>query len=271
MLMKFVVTLLCLLHCSCLFAKEYTFGVVPQYESQKLNAIWQPLLEQVSKQAGIKIRLVTVESIPVFEQAFANGEYDFAYMNPWHSVIAFEKQGYLPLIKDASRKLQGVLVVNENSGIDNVNELEGAEIAFPAPNALGASLLMRADLALLYGLKIKPVYVQTHSSVYLNVALNSTKAGGGVLGTLKQQSKSLQSKLKIIYKTREISRHPIVGHPRVKEQVQLKVQQAILQIGKNPSYKHLLEGIPINIPEAATLAEYQQLSRWGLREFYVEN
>jgi len=269
--MKFVVTLLYLLYCSCLVAKEFTFGVVPQYEPQKLNAIWQPLLAQVSKQTGINIKLVTVESIPVFEQAFASGEYDFAYMNPWHSVIAYEQQGYIPLIKDASRKLQGVLVVNENSGIESVEELDGAEIAFPAPNALGASLLMRADLALLYGLQIKPVYVQTHSSVYLNVALNSTKAGGGVLGTLKQQSKNLQSKLKVIYKTREISRHPIVGHPRVKKPIQKKVQQAILQIGKSPSDRHLLQGIPINIPEIATLAEYQQLSRWGLREFYVEN
>jgi len=259
--MKYLVAILCLMHSSLLFAQEYTFGVVPQYEPQKLNAIWQPLLKQVSKQTGVKI----------FEQAFANGEYDFAYMNPWHSVIAHEKQGYLPLIKDAGRKLQGILVVNKDSGITKLSQLEGTEIAFPAPNALGASLLMRADLALLYGITIKPVYVQTHPSVYLNVALHSTMAGGGVMGTFKQQPENLQNKLDILYKTREISRHPIVAHPRVDPAIQLKVQQAILSIGKNPEFRNLLEDIPIINPSIATLAEYQQLTQWGLRSFYVEN
>ncbi|GGP79057.1 phosphate/phosphite/phosphonate ABC transporter substrate-binding protein [Shewanella ulleungensis] len=269
--MKYLVAILCLVQSSWLLAQEYTFGVVPQYEPQKLIEIWQPLLEQVSEQTGVKIKLVTVESIPVFEQAFANGEYDFAYMNPWHSVIAYEKQGYLPLIKDASRKLQGVLVVNKDSGITELSQLEGAEIAFPAPNALGASLLMRVDLAQLYGLTIKPVYVQTHSSVYLNVALNSTKAGGGVLGTLKQQPQNLQDKLNILYRTREISRHPIVAHPNVLPKIQLQVQQAILDIGQSEEHKHLLAGIPIIKPSIATLADYQQLTQWGLRSFYVEN
>ncbi|WP_024611918.1 phosphate/phosphite/phosphonate ABC transporter substrate-binding protein [Pseudoalteromonas sp. TB64] len=269
--MKYLVAILCLMHSSLLFAQEYTFGVVPQYESQKLNAIWQPLLKQVSKQTGVTIKLITVESIPVFEQAFANGEYDFAYMNPWHSVIAHEKQGYLPLIKDAGRKLQGILVVNKDSGITKLSQLEGAEIAFPAPNALGASLLMRADLALLHGITIKPVYVQTHPSVYLNVALHSTMAGGGVMGTFKQQPENLQNKLDILYKTREISRHPIVAHPRVDPAIQLKVQQAILSIGQDPEFKYLLEEIPIIKPSIATLAEYQQLTQWGLRSFYVEN
>tara|TARA_R110000751_G_scaffold153210_2_gene258347 strand:+ start:409 stop:678 length:270 start_codon:yes stop_codon:yes gene_type:complete len=89
--MKYLVAILCLMHSSLLLAQEYTFGVVPQYEPQKLNAIWQSMLKQVSKQTGVTIKLITVESIPVFEKAFAEGEYDFAYMNPWHSVVAYEK------------------------------------------------------------------------------------------------------------------------------------------------------------------------------------
>ena len=125
--MKYLVAILCLIHSSFLLAQEYTFGVVPQYEPQKLNAIWQPLLKQVSKQTGVTIKLITVESIPVFEKAFANGEYDFAYMNPWHSVVAYEKQGYLPLIKDAGRKLQGILLVNKDSDIDRAYKPMGGE------------------------------------------------------------------------------------------------------------------------------------------------
>jgi phosphonate transport system substrate-binding protein len=269
--MKCSVVLLFLFNSMVVYAQTFTFGVVPQYEPQKLTAIWQPFLNKVTEKTGVQLKLVTVESIPVFEQDFADGDYDFAYMNPWHSVIAFDKQGYLPIVKDAARHLQGVLVVNKNSNIESVKQLEGAEIAFPAPNALGASLLMRAELALLYGLTIKPVYVQTHSSVYLNVALNATPAGGGVMGTLKQQPQNLQQKLKVIYKTRKVSRHPIVVHPRVNNQVQAQVQQAIIEIGSDPKQKHLLAGIPIINPSKASIDDYKQLTQWGLRSFYVEN
>lgn len=269
--MKYVVVLLFLLNSSGILAQTFSFGVVPQYEPQKLNTLWQPLLSKITEKTGIKLKLVTVESIPVFEQGFAQGDYDFAYMNPWHSVIAHDKQGYIPIVKDAARHLQGVLVVNKNSNINTLEQLEGAEIAFPAPNALGASLLMRAELALLYGLTIKPIYVQTHSSVYLNVALNSTPAGGGVLGTLNQQPKNLQNKLKVIYKTRKVSRHPIVAHPRINQKIQAQIQSAIIEIGQNPQQKHLLAGIPILDPSKASLADYQSLTQWGLRSFYVEN
>nr|WP_269435826.1 PhnD/SsuA/transferrin family substrate-binding protein [Pseudoalteromonas sp. SWYJZ98] len=91
------------------------------------------------------------------------------------------------------------------------------------------------------------------------------------MGTFKQQPESLQNKLKILYKMHEISRHPIVAQPRVDAAIQLKVQQAILDIGESPEHKHLLAGIPIIKPSIATLAEYQQLTQWGLRSFYVEN
>ncbi|WP_338366201.1 phosphate/phosphite/phosphonate ABC transporter substrate-binding protein [uncultured Pseudoalteromonas sp.] len=269
--MKYSIVLLFLFTSVGICAQTFTFGVVPQYEPQKLTAIWQPFLNKITEKTGVQFKLVTVESIPVFEQGFAQGDYDFAYMNPWHSVIAFDKQGYQPLVKDAARYLQGILVVNKNSKIESVEQLKDAEIAFPAPNALGASLLMRAELALLYGLTIKPIYVQTHSSVYLNVALNVAPAGGGVLGTLKQQPQNLQNKLKVIYKTRKVSRHPIVAHPYVSQHIQAKVQQAIIEIGSDPKQKYLLAGIPIIEPSKASIKDYQQLTQWGLRSFYVEN
>ena len=269
--MKYIAVLLCLLSSTSIFAEQYTVGVVPQFASQGLNTIWQPLLTEISSRTGVTLKLVSEESIPAFEESFMRGDYDFAYMNPWHSVIAYEKQGYIPIIKDASRKLRGILVVNKDSSITAVSELQDSEIAFPAPNALGASLLMRADLKQLFNLNIKPVYVKTHPSVYLNVALKTTIAGGGVLGTLRKQPQALQDKLKIIYQTREVNPHPIVAHPRVDKLLQEKVQAAILAISADPKTQHLLADIPIQQASPAALAEYLQLKEWGLDAFYVEN
>ena len=67
----------------------------------------------------------------------------------------------------------------KGGNIEHLQQLEGKDIAFPAPNALGASLIIRADLVQLHRVSFTPKYVQTHSSVYLNVALGRMAAGGG--------------------------------------------------------------------------------------------
>ena len=62
-----------------------------------------------------------------------------------------------------------------------MQDLDGADIAFPAPNAFGASLYMRALLAEQEKININPIYVETHANVYRNVIFGRASAGGGVI------------------------------------------------------------------------------------------
>ncbi len=263
--------------CCCLLlpfsvrAKEFSFGVVPQFEAQKLYAIWKPVLKVLEQKTGYKFKMQGTESIPEFEKQFARGRYDFAYMNPWHSLTAFEQQGYQPLVRSGIRQLQGILVVRKGSAIDNIQQLEGQSVAFPAPNALAASLLMRAELANLHHVTVHPVYVGTHSSSYLNVALKETVAAGGVLRTLKNQSDMIKNLLRIIYKTQKIPPHPISAHPRVPQTVVHQVQMAFLAMKEEPEHQKLLAKIPMREPVIATIKDYQILKRLGLEKFYVKN
>lgn len=257
-----------LLLCKPAFSETFTFGVVPQFEAQRLHDIWQPVLAELSRRTGHNFVLEGSASIPEFERQFQAGEFDFVYLNPWHAVIAHEIQGYEPLIHDGARRLRGVLVVRKDSEIGAVTDLQGAEIAFPSPNALGASLLMRADLANIFHVEIQPLYVQTHSSVYLNVALGTTPAGGGVMGTLLEQSSDVQSELRILYQTREVSPHPISVHPRVSSKVAHDVQNAMIEMSATPDSQSLLNLIPIEQTAVTQWGDYLMLEDWGLREFY---
>lgn len=252
-------------------AAEYSFGVVPQFEARQLYSIWKPILKILEQKTGHRFKMLGTESIPQFEKEFARGSYDFAYMNPWHSMVAFEKQGYLPLVRDGTRKLNGILVVRKDSDITEISQLEGKKVAFPAPNALGASLMMRAELANLHGISIKPVYVKTHSSVYLNVALNQASAGGGVLRSFKNQDSGIQDRLRIIYKTQDMPPHPVSAHPRVPEEVIAQVRQAFLEMKDNPEQQKLLAKIPMPQPVTAEVKDYQPLKKMGLEAFYVED
>jgi len=249
----------------------YSFGVVPQFEPRKLAAIWLPVLDELEKKTGLKFKMVGSPRIPDFELSFTNGEFDFAYMNPYHAMLAASRGGYEPLIKDKDRQLFGILVVHKNDVIKDVSELKsGTEIAFPSPNALGASLLMRADLGKKFSLEFTPVYVQTHSSVYLQVALGKMRAGGGVMGSLKGQKPEIQQQLRVLYETRRMSPHPVMAHSRVPKEHRERVQQAFIEIGQTEAGRTLLSGIPMNKVGPASIEDYMSLADWGLEDYYVK-
>jgi phosphonate transport system substrate-binding protein len=254
-----------------LFAEEFTFGVVPQFTTQRINDIWSPLLAELSARSGDTYTLTIEPDINEFESAFQRGDYDFAYMNPWHGVVANEAQGYLPIIRDGASTLKGVLVVRADSGINRIEQLERPEIAFPSPNALGASLLMRAELATLHNIEVSPLYVRTHPSVYLNVALGKSIAGGGVMRTLRAQPSAIQEQLKVIHETREISPHPISVHPRVSSEARDRFISAVNQAAASTRGATLFAEVPIQEPAAASLDDYLILRNWNLGDFYVQN
>lgn len=249
--------------------KTYSFGVVPQFEAKKLRRIWIPVLKQLELKTGFKFKLIGAPTIPAFEKELLSGKFDFSYMNPFHLLISNESQGYLPLLRDHSKKLQGVLVVRKDSGIDSVKDLNNKTLAFPSPNALGASLQMRAELHDKFNLNITPVYVKTHDSVYLNVYLKQTAAGGGVGKTFNKQKDRLRNMLKIIYKTEPVSPHPIASHPRVPEQDRKIIADAFFDLANSESGQKLLSGIPIKKLGKASLTDYNPLKKMNLKRFFV--
>lgn len=254
------------------YAEErvYTVGVVPQFASTKINSIWTPILDELSEKTGLKFKLKGSLDIPSFEKQFNAGEFDFAYMNPYHLIVANKEQGYLPITRDVGRSLFGIIVVRKDSDITDVKALDGKKVAFPAPNALGAALIPRTEFSKKFNVDVEEKYVSSHSSVYLNVILGQTAAGGGVQKTLGQQPEAIQSQLKIIYKTTEVPPHPIAVHPRVDEDVSQKVIDALLAMGETDEGKKMLALIPMKVIGKTELEDYQLLNDMGLAEFYVK-
>ena len=248
----------------------YKIGVVPQFEPRKLSAIWTPILIELEKRTGLKFQMVGSARIPEFETEYEAGRYDFAYMNPYHAVVANKTQKYEPIVRDGAEKLFGILVVAKDGPYRTLKSLDGKTIAFPAPNALGASLLMRAELDREVGIKFQPLWSQTHTSAYLNVALGKADAAGGVMATLKQQPQAVQDKLRIIHETRPTAPHPLVVHPRVPAADREKVRKALLDMGATPEGAALLSAVPIKQIVPASFDDYRELSQWGLEKYYVK-
>lgn len=267
---------LCLIFSGCIltitYAKDqtYTVGVVPQFDARKIQRIWQPILKAVSKSSGVRLKLKGSPNIPKFEKEFNTGKFDFAYMNPYHLIVADKYQGYEPLVRDVGCKLFGVLVVRKDSPIKRVEDLDGKTIAFPSPNALGAALIPRAEFSRKFKINVNPRYVKSHSSVYLNVVLGQTDAGGGVQKTFEQQSSKIKDSLRIFYQTAKVAPHPIAVHPRVGKADREKVINAFLKLGTTDKGKAMLAKVPIKRIGKATMSDYDPLRAMKLEEFYVK-
>jgi phosphonate transport system substrate-binding protein len=247
--------------------KTYTFGVVPQFEQRKLYATWKPVVDELSKRTGLTFNLVTTLKIQDFEKAFMRGEFDFTYVNPYHVVQVHDTQGYIPLVAD-SEPLRGIIVVRKDGPIQKASELNGKAVAFPSPNALGASLLVRSDLEQIHHATVTPLYVTTHSSVYLHVVKDLVAAGGGVEKTLLEQSEDIKSQLRVIYTTRSCPSHPVTAHPRVPKEIREKVRKALLAMNETPDGKEMLLKIPVKQFIPVDYAEYGVMRAWGLEKYW---
>ncbi len=253
------------------FAETYSFGAIPQFEPRKLASIWMPILKELSRRTGHTFMMAGSLDIPDFETSTNLGKFDFAYMNPYQALQTMKRHEYFPLVRDGSHKLQGIIVVRKDSLLTTPELLDGKKIAFPSPNALGASVLVRAELQGKFKIKIQPVYVQSHSSVYLSVILGETDAGGGVVSTLNKQKPAVRGALKIIYKTRVAPPHAVMANSRVPRQHRDQVRRAFLEMSKTEEGRRLLEKIPMSNVVTASYADYEPMESWGLEKIYVGN
>lgn len=193
------------------------------------------------------------DNIPEFEAQLLSGRYDFAYMNPYHAYLAKDAVGFDPLIVDEARKLSGIIVVAASSDIQTVHDLQGKTVAFPAPNAFGASLLVRAYLQS-QNITYQPVYRETHSNVYRQTARGFAHAGGGVNNTLLREPKELREALRVLFTTDGFVSHPIGVSPDIDTDTREALIKAVFALVKTQAGQGVLDKIQIPKPRRSGYA-----------------
>ena len=250
--------------------KVYILAVVPQFTPSEVHRNWSPIIEKLSRATGRQLEIKIYPSIQKFETAFLNGEIDLVFMNPYHAVMAKRAQGYIPLVRDDANRLIGILLVQRDSPIKSIKELNGKALAFPAPNSFAASLYIRALLADQEKIKIIPLYLKTHSNVYRHVIMGEAVAGAGVNNTLKREPPEVQAQLRLLFETPGVPSHPLVAHPRVPEGLRQTVTNTLLEMQNDPAGQKLLTDIQMPKPVRADYAkDYQPLEKLGLEKYLV--
>jgi phosphonate transport system substrate-binding protein len=239
-------------------ARRYSFGVVPQQSASKLARSWSPLLQHLGQRADVEIRFRTAPDIPEFERRLAAGEYDLAYMNPYHYTVFSREPGYRAFAKASDKLIRGILVVRQDSPVRAPRDLDGSTIAFPAPAAFAASVLTRAYLNG-ESIAFTPKYVSSHDSVYRTVAAGLYPAGGGVMRTLNSVEPEIRAQLRVLYTTPGYTPHAFAAHPRMPGPIVARLVEAMQAMSEDAQGRALLEPLNIQGFEAAADGDWDDV------------
>jgi phosphonate transport system substrate-binding protein len=243
----FVVLLSALLFSTSTTANNITitFGVVPQQSAKKMVERWQPLIQHISEFSGLHIEFETAKDIPTFENNLANGRYDIAYMNPYHFVAFHDSVGYTALARQKNKAIKGIIVTHKDSDITSLEDLNGTEIAFPAPAAFAATIITQAELKK-RNISFVPRYVKSHDSVYLAVEKGFFKSGGGILRTFNAVPGDINKALHVLWESNGYTPHAFATHPKMAQNHREAILKALIAISDDTSKSWVLDGLGFN-------------------------
>lgn len=248
---------------SSLWAQDIVFGVVPQQSPLILSKKWIPVVQELSKLTGYNISFKTEPSIPQFEKKLYAGQYDIAYMNPYHYVVAHKQAGFEALAR-SKKDIQGIIVSNGSKTMTDLIDSKDQRFLFPAPRAFAATLLVKYELKDKYNINLDQEYdvryVNSHDSVYKGVARNIGAYGGGIVRTYENMDDAQSKrKLNIIYLTQFYPSHPIAISNRLSPEVKQKLTKALLSL---PASRLKDLNIPRLIP--TNDAEYDDIKKLAI-------
>ena len=219
-------------------------GVSPQQDPARVFAMWQPVIRYLEREVGHAFAFESAPSIEEFQKRVLEGRYDIWWGNPLTYIQANKRIGYVPIARDTIR-IAGLLVTRKEDGIKSAKELLGKKIAYPAPDALGATLLVqdylaRADVA---PTQVEAIYTGTMDSGLRGLLEGRVMAAGVVPRAFSSLDVAERDKLSILAKTEEVAPQPIVVHPRLYKNVVTQIQRALLKLNWTPEGQQILASI----------------------------
>ncbi|SIS99753.1 phosphate/phosphite/phosphonate ABC transporter substrate-binding protein [Neptunomonas antarctica] len=241
-----------------------SFGVVPQQSANKSAKIWTPILNYLGAKMGKNIRFATARDIPTFEERLLAGQYDIAYMNPYHYTVFHNTPGYEAIARQKNQRVNGIMIVRKDSPIQELAELNNRKLAFPSPTAFAASVIPRSVMKW-QNIHFTPQYVSSHDSVYLGVARGFFVAGGGIMRTFNNTTPEVREQLRVLWASPGYTPHAIAVHPRVSAETVEELKHALLGMNDDPKGLALLKTMKFQGIELANDSDWDDIRALNIK------
>lgn len=238
------------------------FAIVPQQSPRELAKRWGPIIQYITERSGVPLQFQTANSLTTYQQEMKAGLYDFSFINAYYYVAFSKEAGYKVFAQEKDAKFLGIMVVRKDSPYQTLEDLEGKELAFPAPTAV-TSMLAYTQLKA-RNIHFSPNYVISMDSVYRSVAKGLFPAGQGEARTFGSMEAEVRDQLRILWSADPMPSFTFSVHPRVPQESLQKIQQVMLKMADDPEGLELLKAINMKGIAAAHDSDYEAVRKLKL-------
>jgi phosphonate transport system substrate-binding protein len=218
---------------------SYEFAPVAQHSLQLTAAYWNPILEHVSNQSGVRLRLRLARTSAETTAAVLAGEADFAFtnhlFNPERASL-----GWKVFARRQAPRVSGQLIVPAESPVRTLAELAGKEVAFPGPEALVAYKVTYAQL-LEKNVPVTPVFAGNLDGAFSLMLSGRAAAMGSNSQMVAEYASRENRKFRVLWSSPPFNDLALMASPRVPAAAIQAVEKAFTSMHKDPAGRPILE------------------------------
>ncbi len=219
--------------------RSYSFGVVPLRSAVLTAEYWNPILEHVSRKAGVALELSVTRSAPESNAAIAEGKFDFVHGN---SVLrpSNSAAGYQVILRPRGGEVTGQIVTLEDATVTALAELEGKTVGFSSWTSF-AGYAVPMDHLLRERIAVTPVFGGNQEGIMGQLKSGKVIAAGVHSGVMREYAAREGLRYRVLWESPPYYDQPVSVHPRVEKQVSGAVRQAFADMSTDPVGKAVLE------------------------------
>ena len=221
--------------------EAYTLGVFPFLPPLRLEQLYGPFGGVISGAIGRPVEFRTKATFEKFTVEIENQTYDVAYMQPFDYVLTGSKNNYQALTR-FDEKLTAIIVVPEDSAIQNIKNLTGKTLAMP-PVASAVSRLAVAEfqqMKMLDDRDLQMTHHRTHSGCLQAVLIGSADACITNIVPFKAFLATSKQSFRTVYETAAIPMSTFAVHTRLPKADREKIRTAFISLKDTPQGQKLL-------------------------------
>lgn len=250
----------------------YFFAVHPLHNPQKLNQVYQPLINYLNKQVtGTKLELEASRDYGSYENKIRAKSPQFLLPNPWQTLQGMKNGYHVIAMAGDPEDFKGIFVVRRDSGIAKPSDLKGKAVSYPSPTALAACIMPQYFLHE-HGINVnKDIvnrYVGSQESSIMNAYLGQTAAGvtwPPPWRAFQKDHPKEAVEMKVVWETPSLINNSVMVRDDVPLPVQKLVRAALLKLPDTPEGKNILADMETARFRSASDTDYEGVARYIAR------
>ncbi len=247
------------------FCKTYKLEVLPRYFPIELFQRFQPLVEYLSKETGIRLKLVVPDNFDDHMEKFTSKMVDFSYSNP---IIYLKIANYATPLAVANKgkdgvRFRGIIITSSGSKLRNISQLPGKKVAIVAYTSAGGYisqvLMLRKKKVDISTINFYEAKDNKQENVILDVNKGIASAGFIRESAFTRMDKDIgKGQLRIIGYGEWLPNWIFAARKGIDEKVKEKIRKALLKLKEGDN---VLKRAHLNKFEEVNISELQRLKR----------